>query len=489
MKYRKRFLALACFFILAWAISPVYGQIRDSQPVSDTNFSDSDLSDLDEGGDDPFSDADLIPAETKVSADQATSPFHLGGYMEISSDIGFNKSNNKLSSLKPLLSLESEFKPGAAHKLLAGIRASVEASYALTDRTDPGPQSQDDREWELQPWDIYLDSRLSDHFSIRAGNQTIAWGESNYARVLDVINPRDMTRPGLMELEDTRMPIPAVRLTAQAGCYSAEAVTIHGNPGDRISGLDSDFDAFAALRSPGVRILNKENTPFSISPLGAGVKLTRSFNGGDLTLMASRTHDPSPVLSYRGMSFPGELTFAPTFEKMTTLGACVTLARDAALFKLETAFRPDRTVQRKDIPDQIIAGVPRSRVRSFEDRDQVEVLAGLEYSKISNLRIMAEGSWQRTLAHEDFLVTSRDLYTSYLQATYDLWHDTISLDLFWVYFNPGNGHILRMSGKYDITDNLRLKAGIAFYDAETLEAKVYPYQDMDRLFLIVTYFF
>ncbi|WDP91271.1 MAG: hypothetical protein HUN04_16830 [Desulfobacter sp.] len=488
------FAALAVFLILT---CPLAARASDAGTTGNSEISDSDSGNgfddsleehFDEDLEDPFSDADLILEEEKT----APSPFYIGGYAEIGSDIGFNKSKNKLSSIKPVLSIETEYKAGKNNKLTAGFRAGVETAYAMTDREDPGPQSQDDREWEFLPWNIYLDSRLSDHFSLRAGNQIIAWGESNYARVLDVLNPRDMTRPGLMELEDARMPVPALRLTAQYGSFSAEAVTIHGNPGDKLAGLGSDFDAFAALRQPGVRILNKEEDRFSASPEGAGIKLTRSFNGVDISLAAARTHDGTPVLSYRGID-GGDLTFVPVFEKMTTLGAAVSLVRDAALFKLEGVFRKDRAVLRNDVQSQVMAqlgaGILQPTVRSWEDCDQVEALAGIEYTKIDDLRILAEGTWLRTLGHDNFLAQPRDQYTTYVQATYEMWNDTLSWDLFWVYFNPGDGHILRLTGEYDLTDNLRFKAGIAFYDAGSPETRIYPYRDMDRLFFAITYFF
>ncbi|WDP84909.1 MAG: hypothetical protein HUN05_06875 [Desulfobacter sp.] len=401
---------------------------QETAPAEDDDFDILDP-DLESGDQDPFAAADQAALDSALSQD--LSPFHFGGYLEITSELGFNKPANRLSSLKPLVSLESEYKISQDHKLRADFRAWVETAYAFTAREDPGSWSQDDKKWDVSAWDFFLDSRLNEHFSLRLGNQIVAWGESNYAQVLDVVNPRDMTRPGLMELEDARLPVPD----------------------------------------------------------GVAFKAARSFNGGDLSLVASHVYDPCPILDYQGMTHGGTLVFVPVLERMTSIGVGASLVRDAALFKFETAFRKDRAVQRRDILDQIYSGLPQDQVETFALHDQIEALAGLEFSKINDLLLLAEVSCVHTLSHDQTLNQPENLYTSYFEAKYEMWHNTLSLDLFWVYFNPGDGHILRLSGEYDVYDNLKLEAGVAFYEARTAEALIYPYRDMDRLFCRLTWFF
>jgi hypothetical protein len=90
---------------------------------------------------------------------------------------------------------------------------------------------------------------------IRVGNQSIAWGEAYFFRVMDVANGLDLRRhltlgPGAEEYSDQRIASPAIRVS-----YTFKN--------------EWEIDAFAQMWSP--TILPAINTPYSV--IGAGVTL------------------------------------------------------------------------------------------------------------------------------------------------------------------------------------------------------------------------
>ncbi|MEX2480876.1 MAG: DUF1302 family protein [Gammaproteobacteria bacterium] len=90
---------------------------------------------------------------------------------------------------------------------------------------------------------------------LRLGNQTIAWGEAYFFRVMDVANGLDLRRhlvlgPGAEEYQDQRIASPGIRLS-----YSF-------NNG-------WELDAFAQLFSPS--LLPGQNTPYSLIPHSVAV--------------------------------------------------------------------------------------------------------------------------------------------------------------------------------------------------------------------------
>ena len=90
---------------------------------------------------------------------------------------------------------------------------------------------------------------------IRVGNQTIAWGEAYFFRVMDVANGLDLRRhltlgPGAEEYSDQRVASPAIRVS-----YTFKN--------------EWELDAFAQMWSP--TILPAVNTPYSV--IGAGITL------------------------------------------------------------------------------------------------------------------------------------------------------------------------------------------------------------------------
>ena len=63
----------------------------------------------------------------------------------------------------------------------------------------------------FKPWEAVLDLRPHDQLKVRLGRQFISWGETDGIRLLDLINPQDLTfsppaAPNLFNLDETRIP-------------------------------------------------------------------------------------------------------------------------------------------------------------------------------------------------------------------------------------------------------------------------------------------
>jgi hypothetical protein len=63
----------------------------------------------------------------------------------------------------------------------------------------------------FKPWEAVLDLSPTDALKVRLGRQFISWGETDGIRLLDVINPQDLTfsppaAPNLFNLDETRIP-------------------------------------------------------------------------------------------------------------------------------------------------------------------------------------------------------------------------------------------------------------------------------------------
>jgi hypothetical protein len=69
----------------------------------------------------------------------------------------------------------------------------------------------------FQPWEAVLDLKPQDQLKIRIGRQFISWGETDGFRLLDLINPQDLTfsppaAPNLFNLDETRIPAWGLRV-------------------------------------------------------------------------------------------------------------------------------------------------------------------------------------------------------------------------------------------------------------------------------------
>jgi hypothetical protein len=436
---------------------------------------------------DPFDNIDTDNLMDDIVQKKDTSLL-IGGYVKIVSEYAFNKDNEKLSKLKSILFMETEYRISDDYKFKASGLAFYDASYDIEAKDKNNGSNLDDEPYDIELRDLFLDARLNKIFSVRAGRQIIAWGDSDFARITDVINPRDLTQPGLIDLEDARLPVTALRLSAGLESWSFDLVSIHEHPGSKISGKGADFDYFILMRNPGISIQDKHTPDFGFEDTGFALKATRAFNGGDISFVAANTYDEQPYLNYKGLNNT-VMVFTPVYDRVTTYGISSSLAKGSSLFKFETALWQDRKIMRNDFISQISSGVPASLVRTQNSEDQILALAGVEYTGFSNLRLSFETGVVHTLNHKPYLNVEQNEVTTYFQATKNLLNETLALDLFWVFMNPGQGNILRLSTTYDIFDALSVQAGIAFYDSKNSKSAISPYEDRDRFFLRIKYSF
>jgi hypothetical protein len=72
-------------------------------------------------------------------------------------------------------------------------------------------------EYSPVPWEAILDYKPNDQLTVRWGRQFISWGEADGVRLLDLINPQDLTfsppvAPNLFNLDETRVPSWGLRM-------------------------------------------------------------------------------------------------------------------------------------------------------------------------------------------------------------------------------------------------------------------------------------
>ena len=436
---------------------------------------------------DPFASVDTTVLETPaIPQDQG--PLSVNGFVKLESEYGYNKSDEKLSNLTPQLYIEANYKISDKTRARVSGRGFYDLSHDIMAKDDHHGFRQDDEVYEVELKDAWLDGQVSDRLSYRIGRQIIAWGDSDYARITDVINPRDQTSPGLIDLEDARLSVAATRLTFDTDPWVFEAASVHQYPGSKISGKGGDFDYYKVLRSPLISISDKDTPGVSLENTGIAAKVRYAFNGGDVSFMAASTYDSLPVLRYDGMA-GGSMAFTPEYDRFTTLGFSSSLVKGSVLYKLETAFRMDREMARNDILTQIGSGLPAHQVRTTNSEDQISALAGFEYTGITDLRLCIETQVTHTLNYKSDLSADENEFATYFQATRDFFNEILELDLFWVILNPGNGNILRLSTTYDLADNWEIQAGVVFYDADRSSTDLHPYIDQDRVFARVKFSF
>lgn len=91
-------------------------------------------------------------------------------------------------------------------------------------------------EYKAVPWEVVANIAPMDNLQIRVGRQFISWGETDGARLLDVINPQDLTfsppaAVNLFNLDETRVPQWGLRMLYTVRPVSNTILEFFANPG------------------------------------------------------------------------------------------------------------------------------------------------------------------------------------------------------------------------------------------------------------------
>jgi hypothetical protein len=91
-------------------------------------------------------------------------------------------------------------------------------------------------EYKAVPWEAVADIFTTDRLHLRLGRQFISWGETDGQRLLDVINPQNLTfsppaAVNLFSLDETRVPQWGVRMLYTVRPVSNTILELFANPG------------------------------------------------------------------------------------------------------------------------------------------------------------------------------------------------------------------------------------------------------------------
>ncbi len=210
--------------------------------------------------------------------------------------------------------------------------------YAIHGRTDYTPEVMDEQEIEYEFADTYLQGSLTSKLDLKTGRQVVNWVYADSFRVLDILNPLNNREPGLVDIEDLRLPVTMTVLETFYGDWTLSGIAVHEWREPKNPARGSEF--FPIFGPP---ISDEEPDQWDVFNESA-FSLTGTIKGIDLNFRYASVYDDSPRLD---VSFPGGMLAPPLLQleynkiDMYGMGAQGTVG--AWLVKAEAAYRDDLT--------------------------------------------------------------------------------------------------------------------------------------------------
>ena len=361
-------------------------------------------------------------------------------------------------------------------------------------------------------WLDYTDS----FWGLRIGRQKAAWGKADGIDITNVLCPTDMSSFSAMTGDNSKLTVDAIRLSFNGSSFTADAWWIpfftpaalpleQGNSLRKFivpATVDYPVPAMNTTLHLPVTVNQFENPELAIWNGEYGIKLSGYFSVLDLSLYGFYGWDDIPMLDY-GITFgapadpsnpvtalPEEIVVSGQYKRMAMVGADAALPIGPTVLRLETAFFPQRYMQKKaeEILKEALrqAQGPQGTSQGPQDiqRNQLSALVGLDWMP-SGWTITAQYYCDYIFGDIEVL-ERKDAYQqgATLSISKSLVNETLELSFAGVIGLNDFDSMLSPSVKYSLSDQITLGLNaFIFLPGPDCEGKYGAYKDLSSLSL------
>ena len=322
--------------------------------------------------------------------------------------------------------------------------------------------------------DAYLDYIGDKGFWARLGNQVVARGEVDSIISSDVINPRDLSRPGQSELDEIRKPVPALLISFPLKSSKIEFISTIDAGSDIIANDFEPFDQkiFLNIENIGSSFLKPEENWESI------FRLKFLMNGGNIDFTFGQVNWDQFSSMDTFINDRGELLVLYGFDRVNVAGFSGNLARSNFLFKYDFSYHEGRRLAKIN--------------NFFSPWEKYNIIIsgiGFEYSGFSNLSIGGEINSNFIKNHSENLLNEKNEFGYMSQLRWSSSNDLLNLSLIFNKNTGENSGIFSLGAEYDINDKLDIFSRVVFYSSNENTDFFFPYRDSDIIKLGFNYNF
>lgn len=169
--------------------------------------------------------------------------------------------------------------------------------------------------------------RTDDHTNISIGLQQIVWGETFGLPIADLVHPRDLRDPLLLDMDWVRLPVPAANVQLLFDSFRIQAVAVPFPRNNVLPKHGTTFDPFHELPHPLPLIPVQDQRSFPLDRFGrdgeCGGRVSYLFEFGlDVALLYYFHWNRTPVYELLWQSAPVAIpsVFAPVQERVHGTG-------------------------------------------------------------------------------------------------------------------------------------------------------------------------
>jgi len=350
-------------------------------------------------------------------------------------------------------------------------------AYELNGRDGYEKEFLDEYEKELELRKLYIRGSLTRKLDAKIGRQIVVWGESDNIRVTDILNPLDLREPGMVDIEDLRLPVFMSKFDYYWDNWALSTIFIHEHRFNKLPVYGSDF---YPLPFPGyddeIPDNTLENTEFAFSFSGM-------VKGFEVALYLADIYDDTNFLALDYKE--NGILPVTNHARIQMVGGALNKTLGNWLFKAESAWFHNMRLSAYQVG------------QGFLENDQkyqrLDILGGIEFYGFRNTTIGFEAvdRWYINFDDQADKSGANEHNVQYaLRASRTFINDTLEAMILASLFGEqaDDGGFLRAGLEYDITDSVKTGAGFVLYQSGSA-VMLQGIGDNDRIYCDITYSF
>ncbi len=368
---------------------------------------------------------------------------------------------NIFSSLRSSLFLDYEHKFDNGVKIKVNARTFYDSMYDVR-KSIYYPTEIDELRTETELFDAYVEWGITDNLDLKIGRQVIVWGRSDTIRITDILNPIDNRRPGIVDIEDLRLPTTMAKFDYSIGDWRITPIIIleqrfSKNPpiGSIYNPLTSQYKYYDEIPKPVANYINQFNfEEESYSDITYALSVGAEFQGWDVNFYAAHVYNDSGYLIKSDTTSIGALAHSKIrHDKVNMAGMALNVLSGPWLFKTELAY---------------FDGIKYSLTN--KEYKRLDGLIGFEYKGINDTTISYDYSMRHLTNFDNFLekepnFEEENTYQHAFRVSSDFVNATVHANYLISLFggDANKGGFQRAWLKYDVADGVNTEFGVVDY--------------------------
>ncbi|MBT7466665.1 MAG: hypothetical protein HN686_21950 [Bacteroidetes bacterium] len=336
---------------------------------------------------------------------------------------------------------------------------------------------------DLRFRELYLDLYFK-NFDLRVGQQQVVWGKADGVFITDVVSPLNLTEFLLPDFDEIRTGVLAAKFDYYLGNSTFELIWLPKFTPTVMPDANSIWSFNRSFLAPPVFDWSKSAINPSLENSELFVKYSALTSKIDFELMGGYTWDDNPTMHVdkqmdmtSGSPVLTGLNITPEHHRLFLGGGSFSTELFGVVLRGEAAYYNGKYFQTQD---------PLA-VDALVKKDYLHYLVGMDFS-IKDVKFSTQFIQETVLDYDENMINDEVQNTMTFLARYDMFRETLHLDLFAYIGLTNEDALIRPKITYDFDDSFSVLLGSNIFVGDE-NGRFGQYKDNSMIYMKLKYNF